>query len=95
MMGRVSPADNVPRLSPPSIRRVEPEPPPPGWARRATALGRCPVTLDIPQSPPLRSTAVVVDVHCPAEPAIFASDFGRLEPRTGLPLLVLRDRGRR
>ena len=33
-------------------------------------------------------------MHCPAKPAIFACDFGRLEPRTGPSLLVPRGRGR-
>jgi hypothetical protein len=43
------------------------------------------------RSAPLR---VVVDVHCPAKPAVFACDFGRLEPRLGSSLLVPRGRGR-
>ncbi len=38
----VSPFYHVPRLSSLSIRRAEQEPLPPGWARRATALGPLP-----------------------------------------------------
>jgi hypothetical protein len=61
--GGVSPFDHVPRLSPLSIRRAEPEPLPPGWARRATALG------PLPRRPRRSSAAaapllVVADEHC-------------------------------
>ena len=59
----MSPFDHVPRLSSLSIRRAEPEPLPPGWARRATALG------PLPRRPRRSSAAaapllVVVDEHC-------------------------------
>ena len=59
----MSPFDHVPRLSSLPTRLAEPEPLPPGWARRATALGPLPCR-------PRRSASaaapllVIVDGHC-------------------------------
>ena len=59
----MSPFDHVPRLSSLSIRRAEPEPLPPGRARRATSLGPLPCR---PRRSPTAAAPllVIVDGHC-------------------------------